>query len=310
MPIYISGSVAYDRIMDFPGKFSDHILPEKIHVLNVCFNVNGIKEHFGGTAGNIAYGLALLGEQPIILAAAGKDFAPYHNWLEQHGITCRHIRIVEDELTSGAYITTDLADNQITGFNPGAMKYPTYPDFEAAAPEDSIGIIAAGNLEDMTSYARIFRDLKIRYILDPGQSLNIWRASDLIEAITGSWIFISNDYELELTLKHTGLSKTALLEKTGVIVTTRGEAGSTVTTSQGDVLIPAVIPEQVMDPTGAGDAFRSGLIKGLMDDRGIVTSARMGSTVASFAVEVYGTQEYKFTDSQFQSRFERSFNTL
>jgi adenosine kinase len=296
--------------MDFPGKFSDHILPEKIHVLNVCFNVNGIKEHFGGTAGNIAYGLALLGERPIILAAAGRDFAPYRRWLEQHGITCQHIHIVEDELTSGAYITTDLADNQITGFNPGAMKYPTYLNFDGRAAEDSIGIIAAGNLEDMTGYARIFRDQKIPYIFDPGQSLNIWNSSSLLEALIGSRIFISNDYELELTLKHTGLSKTALLERTEVIITTKGDQGATITTREGGMHIPAVIPERVMDPTGAGDAFRSGLIKGLIGKRGIVASAWMGATVASFAVEVYGTQEYKFTEAQFRSRFERNFKTL
>jgi adenosine kinase len=296
--------------MDFPGKFSDHILPDKIHMLNVCFNVNGIKEHFGGTAGNIAYGLALLGERPVVMAAGGRDFEPYRRWFEQHNITCRYIRMVEDELTAGAYITTDLADNQITGFNPGAMKYPTHPDFDGTGSEDSLGIVAAGNLEDMIGYARIFRDRSIPYIFDPGQSLNIWNPVSLLEALTGSMIFISNDYELELTLKHTCLTKPALLERTKIVITTKGELGSTVATPGEETHIPAAIPDRVVDPTGAGDAFRSGLIKGLVSHRDIITSARMGTIAASFAVEVYGTQEYRFKEMQFHSRFERNFGTM
>jgi adenosine kinase len=310
VPVFISGSVAYDRIMDFPGKFSDHILPEKIHVLNVCFNVNGVKEHFGGTAGNIAYGLALLGERPVVMAACGRDFEPYRRWLEQHRISCRYIRMVEDELTAGAYITTDLADNQITGFNPGAMKYPTYHDFDGTATGGGMGIIAAGNLEDMIGYARIFRERGIPYIFDPGQSLNIWSPDSLLEALTGSRIFISNDYELELTLKHTGISKALLLERTEIVITTKGELGSIVTTRNEEIHIPAAVPERVVDPTGAGDAFRSGLIKGLVTSRDIVTSARMGAVAASFAVERYGTQEYRFEELEFRSRFERNFGPL
>jgi len=296
--------------MDFPGKFSDHILPEKIHVLNVCFNVNGVKEHFGGTAGNIAYGLALLGERPVVMAAGGRDFEPYRRWFEQHNITCRYIRMVDTELTAGAYITTDLADNQITGFNRGAMKYPTCRDFDGKSAEGSIGIIAAGNLEDMVGYARIFRDRRIPYIFDPGQSLNIWDPESLLEALTGSMIFISNDYELELTLKHTGLSKALLFERTGIVITTKGEFGSIVATRHEEIHIPAATPEKVVDPTGAGDAFRSGLIKGLVASRDIVTSARMGAVAASFSVEKYGTQEYSFDEMQFRFRFECNFGTM
>ena len=155
MNIIISGSLAYDRIMDFPGHFSDHILPEKIHVLNVCFQVNGMREKFGGTAGNIAYALSLVGEKPIISAAIGHDYQRYFEWMAENGISTDDIKIIRDEFTASAYITTDLADNQITGFNPGAMKHSSSLDFDKLNPEDTIAIISPGNLDDMVNYPRI-----------------------------------------------------------------------------------------------------------------------------------------------------------
>ncbi len=153
MKILVSGSLAYDRIMDFPEKFSDHILPDKIHILNVCFLVNGLKEQFGGTAGNISYNLALLGERPLILAAAGKDFENYGKWLSSLGLPLDGIRCIDDEFTAGAYITTDKSDNQITGFNPGAMKYPCSYAIDGLEPHDTLAIIAPGNVDDMTAYS-------------------------------------------------------------------------------------------------------------------------------------------------------------
>ncbi len=306
--IYISGSLAFDRIMDFPGRFVDHILPEKIHVLNVCFNVNGLKEHFGGTAGNIAFALASLRESPIIMAAAGKDFGPYRDWLVGKNISCEAIEIVADEHTAGAYITTDKSDNQITGFNPGAMKHATsYKPSKSG--DDSLGIIAAGNLDDMKRYANDFRSAGIPYILDPGQSLNIWDAKSLVEAITGSYIFISNDYELDLTLKHTGLTVKELLNRTQIIVTTKGDEGSVITTVEKEYIIPVVPARQVVDPTGAGDAYRAGLIKGLREKRGLEICGRMGAAIASFAVEAYGTQEYRCDPESFQARYRECFGT-
>ena len=171
MQIFVSGSLAYDRIMDFPGKFADHILPDKIHVLNVCFTVNGLSEKFGGTAGNIAYGLMLLGEQPMILATAGKDFDRYETWLLKHQLSLQGIRRILEELTACAYITTDQADNQITGFNPGTMKYPSLFKFDGVNPQESLAIVAPGNLEDMFTYVRTYKEKKITYIFDPGQSI-------------------------------------------------------------------------------------------------------------------------------------------
>jgi len=302
MNIIISGSLAYDRIMDFPGYFTDHILPEKIHVLNVSFTVTSLIEKFGGTAGNIAYALSLLGEKPILLATIGQDYHRYFEWLTKNKIACDNITIIEEELTASAYITTDRADNQITGFNPGAMKYPSSFNFDKINPKEGIAIIAPGNLEDMMSYPITCKAKGIDYIFDPGQSLPMWDSQDLIQCIEGSKIVISNDYELELIMNKTGLDKKKLLQRTNTIVTTLGELGSRICTPDCEINIPAIKPKKVIDPTGAGDAYRAGLIMGLIQGRNIEQSAKMGSVCASFAIESYGTQEYYFSLMEFEER--------
>ena len=302
MNIIVPGSLAYDRIMDFPGHFGDHILPEKLHALNVSFTVNSLTEKFGGTAGNIAYALSLLGEKPIILATIGRDYHRYFEWLTKNNMDCDNITIIEEELTASAYITTDQADNQITGFNAGAMKFPSSFDFDQLNPEESMAIIAPGNLEDMKSCSVAYKARGIDYIFDPGQSLPMWESQDLIQCIDGSKILISNDYELELIMNKTGFDKEKLLQQTGAIITTLGELGSRICTPDGDIKIPAVKPKKVVDPTGAGDAYRGGLIKGLIQGRNIEDSAKMGGACASFAVECYGTQEYYFNLTEFEER--------
>jgi adenosine kinase len=288
--------------MDFPGYFSDHILPEKIHVLNVSFTVNSMTEKFGGTAGNIAYALSLLGEKPLILATVGRDYHRYFEWLKKNNISCDSITIIDEELTASAYITTDRADNQITGFNPGAMKYPSPFNFDTLNPKESIAVIAPGNLEDMIAYSRTCKSKGIGYIFDPGQSLPMWNSQDLIQCITGSKIMVSNDYELELIMSKTGLDKKKLLKCTGTIITTLGELGSHICMANYEIRIPAVKPRKVLDPTGAGDAYRAGLIKGLVEDKSLEQSAKMGSACASFAVECYGTQDYHFNPTEFEDR--------
>jgi adenosine kinase len=310
MNIYISGSMAYDRIMDFPGRFSDHILPDKIHILNVCFTVNGMVEKFGGTAGNIAYSLSLLGEKPVILAAIGKDYDRYFEWLKKNNISIEGIKIISEEFTAGAYITTDKADNQITGFNPGAMKYPSEYKIKDANPEKSIGLIAPGNLQDMREYARTFKSKGINYICDPGQSLTQWHGSGLREWIDGSMILITNDYELELIMKMTGIDKKGLLGLTKTIITTLGEKGSLISTSDNEIEIPAVKISGIVDPTGAGDAYRAGLLKGLIMGKGIEAAAKMGAVAAAYAVEKYGTQEHFYTYNEFVKRYRSSFGEL
>jgi adenosine kinase len=302
--------MAYDRIMDFPGKFSDYILPDKIHILNVCFNVNGMSEKFGGTAGNIAYSLGLLRETPVIIATIGRDYQNYFEWLGKNHIPVHGIKIIPEEFTAGAYITTDMADNQITGFNPGAMKYPSDYGFENSDPESSITLIAPGNIQDMTTYGRICREKGIRYICDPGQSLTKWDREGLIGWLDGATILISNDYELEIIMKMTGLDKKGLLNLSGAIITTLGEKGSLIITSESEVRIPAARVDHVVDPTGAGDAYRAGLLKGFVSGKDIETSAKIGAVTAVYAVEQYGTQEHRFTYAEFVERYRSYFGEL
>ena len=307
MQIYISGSLAYDRIMDFPGKFSDHILPDKIHILNVCFTVNGMIEKFGGTAGNIAYSLGLLNEKPIILATIGKDYRSYFDWLEKNHISSEGIKVINEEFTAGAYITTDKSDNQITGFNPGAMKYPSGYDFSNANPDNAISLIGPGNLTDMMEYAEACRHKKIRYICDPGQSLTAWDKHALIEWITGSMLLISNDYELEMIMNITNMDKKGLLKLPGVIISTLGEKGSLISTPEGDIRVPSAKVDTVVDPTGAGDAYRAGLIKGFAMGKDLETAAKIGTVAAAYALEKYGTQEHSYTYNEFIKRYADNF---
>jgi len=310
MNIYISGSMAYDRIMDFPGKFSDHILPDKIHILNVCFTVNGMVEKFGGTAGNIAYSLSLLGEKPIILATIGKDYENYFDWLKKNNISTEGIKIIDKEFTAGAYITTDRADNQITGFNPGAMKYPSEYEFKNPESKNSIALIAPGNLQDMAEYAKACKSKGINYICDPGQSLTAWDKEALKEWLEGSMILISNDYELEMIVKMTGLDKKGLLGLTKGIITTFGEKGSSIFTSNFEVNIPAAKTDNVVDPTGAGDAYRAGLLKGLVKGRDIQTAAKIGAIAATYSIEKYGTQAHHYTYGEFIERYRSNFGEM
>jgi adenosine kinase len=302
MDIVVSGSLAYDRIMNFPGHFADHILPEKIHVLNVAFQVDGVTERFGGTAGNIAYALTLMGEKPLISAAIGKDYQPYFDWFRRNGIGTGGIRIVGDELTASAYITTDRADNQITGFNPGAMRHSSTLDFDAFDPGGTLVIVSPGNLSDMVHYPLRCKERGIDYIFDPGQALPMLAADDLARCIEGARILIVNDYELELVLAKMGLSKTELLKLPKALITTLGEKGSEVSFAGREMRIPAASPEQVLDPTGAGDSYRGGLLCGLVRGKDLLECARMGSVCASFSVECVGTQEYRFTPDQFGRR--------
>lgn len=301
--IVVSGSLAYDRIMDFPGYFSEHILPEKIHVLNVCFQVNGVKEKFGGTAGNIAYALKLMGQEPIISAAVGgHDYHRYFQWFEKNGISHEFIRIIDDEFTASAYITTDQADNQITGWNPGAMRHTSSFDFDRLEPAETLVIISPGNLDDMVRYPAECKRRGIDYIFDPGQSLPMLQGADLTSAIEGCTILISNDYELDLIMNKTGLTREGLTQRAGAVITTLGELGSKIITRGGEVPIPTVKANQVLDPTGAGDSYRGGLIAGIVSGMDVPACARMGSVCASFAVECIGTQEYGFSRPEFEER--------
>lgn len=309
MKIFVSGSLAYDRIMNFPGYFKDHILPEKVHLLNVSFTVGDLKENFGGTAGNIAYNLSLLGEKPVILSTAGNDFPKYQDWLEKHQIDISKIKIIKETQTAAAYITTDQADNQIAAFYPGAMRFSLViqeEDLDEAS--DSLAIISPGNTENMIGLAEIYKKKKIPYIFDPGQAIPALTAEQLLNAIAGAKIFISNDYELELIKQKTGRSEEELSEKIEIIITTLGSKGSIIKTEEGRKEIAPGKPENESDPTGAGDAFRAGLIKGMIEKYPLEKCVKLGSIVSLYTVEKYGTQTHQFNWAELQKRYQDNYS--
>ena len=309
MEVLVSGSLAYDRIMDFPGRFSDHIMPDKIHMINLSFTVNGLKENFGGTAGNIAYSLSLLGEKPRIVATIGNDYHRYFQWLEECGLATEDIRVVDEEATASAYITTDLADNQITGFNPGAMKQQAGFSFAGIDPKECIAIVAPGNLQDMAEFTETHRKLGIYSIFDPGQSLPAWDGDGLVRVIGQSNLLVSNDYELALIKDKTGKSDEELLELVETIVTTKGEQGAEVVTRSGKSQVPVVPTDNVVDPTGAGDAFRGGLIKGLVEGTSLERAVMLGTVCSHYVIQSVGTQEYRYTREEFDAKLVENFGS-
>ena len=305
MTMYINGSMAYDRIMNFPGSFSDSILPDKIHIMNVSFMIERLDEKLGGCAGNIAYSLAVLGEKPVIVARVGRDFARYKESLESLGLPLEGVSRLDEELTPGAYIITDQNNNQITAFNPGAMRHPSTYSFDKAGPGDFV-IVSPGNLEDMRRIPKICREKGAKCIYDPGQQLPVLTGEDLTDAISGSYMLICNDYEFELICNKSGKTPDELLGMTENIIVTLGEKGSRVQSGGKTDMVPAVAPRKVVDPTGAGDAYRSGLLKGLTLGLSVLESARIGSTTASFCVEAHGTQA-AFTAEECKERHRNAF---
>ena len=310
MAIYVSGSLAFDRIMTFPGNFQDHILMDKLHMINVSFMVDGMDERRGGCAGNIAYTLALLDEKPVIVAAAGRDFESYAQTLASHGLPLDGIRRAEDVFTALCYITTDLNSNQITGFYPGAMTLPAVYEFPGMDARQDIAIVSPGNVEDMRRLPRLYREKGVPYIFDPGQQLPVLTSEELLEAIEGSLACITNDYELNMICKATGKSEDEIAARTSWLVTTLGAEGAQVR-GQGETVRIAPVPiDKVLDPTGAGDAHRAGLIKGLVNGLAMPEAAKLGSVSASFALEKMGTQEHVITPANFRQRYEAVFGAL
>ena len=307
MSIFISGSMAYDRIMTFPGLFEDHILPDKLHIINVSFMIDRVEERCGGTAGNIAYGLALLEQKPTVLASVGSDFYRYEKKWKELGLSPQGIRVVEDEFTALAFITTDLSDNQITGFCASAMKFPCDYKFEGLNSSSDYAVIAAGNIDDMLAYPALYRKAGVRFIYDPSQQMPMLSGEQLEDGIKGSHIFISNDYELQMAMNATGRSKEELLELAENIVTTLGAQGCILMNKNGETHVPAVQTDAVVDPTGAGDALRSGLLYGLHTGKSLEESLQLGTVVSSFCIEHYGTQEYKFNLDTYMDRYNKAF---
>ncbi len=303
MQIIISGSMAYDRIMNFPESFAKYLIEGKLDEINVCFMVDGMQENFGGTAGNIAYALKLLGGTPLISATIGLDYQRYFDWLEKNAISTESILLVENEWTAGAYITTDTNNNQITTFNPGAMNYSSKLDITALHKDDLL-IVSPGNIGDMVTYPQQCQEKNIRYIFDPGQALPALQGEDLLNSIDGCWMLMVNDYEMELIVQKTAQARENIINRAGNCVITRGDQGSTLYEGKTTTTIPAAKASRVLDPTGAGDAYRGGLLYGISRGESLPASCYIGSVCASFAVACNGTQKFTFDSAEFEARLQ------
>ncbi|MDR1606826.1 MAG: carbohydrate kinase family protein [Deltaproteobacteria bacterium] len=310
MTIICSGSLAFDRLSRFSGLFQDHILADKLDYLNICFLVDQVERVHGGTAGNIAYNLWLLGEKPLVVSAVGSDHdgQDYLARLKSWDLATDWVSVSEKP-TSGAFIVTDKANNQLSFFNPGAMSEPSsFDPSQLDGPlESHIAIVSPGGMEDMKRLCRLYRDLGLKFIFDPGQQVPAFTGQELLDMLDGSTILMTNEYEIELFLKKTGLKFEDLYQYTTAVITTLGGEGSRLATPRGDQHIMPGPVEQVINPTGAGDAYRAGVLMALAHREEIITAARLGSTVASFCVESPGTQGHQFSPGQVMARHFRTF---
>jgi adenosine kinase len=308
MSALICGSFAYDTIMVFQDKFKNHILPDKVHMLNVSFYVPDMRREFGGCAGNIAYNLKLLGGVPVPMGTVGRDFGPYADWMDEAGIDRTHVTLADDRYTAQAYITTDLDDNQITAFHPGAMD-TSHQNRVSDAVGITIGILSPDGRQGMLEHASQFADAGIPFIFDPGQGLPMFNGDELQGFIDqATWVSV-NDYELQMLQARTGLSPHEIAERvTGLIVTLGGE-GSHIYTENKRIDIPAAAASEMNDPTGCGDAYRGGLLFGLMNGLDWETTGRVAALMGAIKIEQHGTQNHSFTLDEFRARYQESFGS-
>jgi adenosine kinase len=302
MAALICGSLAYDTIMVFHDRFRNHILPEKVHILNVSFLVPEMRRQFGGVAGNIAYNMKLLGSEPYPMATVGDDFGAYRKHLDKMGISTRYVRHLEGEWTPQAFITTDMDDNQITAFHPGAMAQ-SHLNKVADTEGMQIGIVAPDSRRAMLQHARDFRKAGIPHIFDPGQAMPLFSGDDLREFIElADWV-VCNDYEYQLIRERTGLSLQDIAEQVEALIVTRGGKGSSLYTRENEERIAPAGARAIEDPTGAGDAYRGGLIHGILNGLDLVTCCRIGSVMGAIKVEYQGPQNHSPTMEHIEERF-------
>jgi adenosine kinase len=310
MRLIVTGSIAYDYLMSFPGKFTEHFLPEHFSRVSLSFLVDSMDKRRGGCAPNIAYTLALLGERPALMGTAGQDFGEYRQWLDAAGVDTSLVRQIADKFTASFFCSTDAANNQIASFYTGAMAHAAELSFRTVGPVDLV-IISPNDPAAMTQYAEECRALSIPYIFDPGQQCARMSGDELRDGLTGAHIVICNDYELELIRQKTGLGEAEILGVSNLLVVTRGEHGSTVIDKQHQhIHVPAVAPHRVADPTGVGDAYRGGFMKGLASGVSYETCARLGSVAATYALEHLGGSSHAYTLEEFRKRYEEHFGEL
>ena len=308
MRTLICGSIAYDNIMVFPDHFKNHILPEKIHVLNVAFLVPEMRREFGGCAGNIAYNLKMLGGEPVMMATVGDDFAPYAARFEQLNLIQSHVRHVPDTFTAQAFITTDLADNQITAFHPGAMD-ASHLNSVKDASNIRLGIIAPDGRDGMMQHAREFHEAGIPFIFDPGQGLPMYNGEELLSFVDKADYIAVNDYEGQLLQDRTGCNLESLANKAKALIITLGAQGSIIYADGKQFEIPCVKPKAIIDPTGCGDAYRAGLLYGIVNDLDWQTTGQLSSLLGALKIAQRGGQNHQFTRDEIDQYYFESFGT-
>jgi len=306
MTALICGSMAYDTVMVFAGRFREQILPDRIHMLNVSFLVPTLKRNFGGCAGNIAYNVQLLGGNGLPMATVGSDFGPYSRWLERCGIDCSRVRTLDDEYTAQAFITTDLDDNQITAFHPGAMNR----SHVNVVPTDAgitLGVIAPDGRDGMLQHATQFTAAGIPILFDPGQGLPMFDGAELRQFVSSArWVAV-NDYEGTMLSERTGMTHQEIARDLDALIVTRGASGSVIYANGREIVIPPARPTAVVDPTGCGDAYRAGLLYGIMQGRDWETTGRIASLMGAIKIAHAGTQEHRFTLPEFRQQYRAAF---
>jgi len=306
MSALICGSLAYDTIMVFPDHFKNHILPDKVHILNVSFLVPRMRREFGGCAGNIAYNLKLLGGDPIPMATVGADFGPYRAWFEEQGITLAQVKVIDELFTPQAFITTDLDNNQITAFHPGAMMR-SYENHVRDVSGVTIGIVSPDGYEGMIQNAREFAEAGIPFIFDPGQAMPLFNGEELRNFIEQADYVTVNDYESNLLVERTGWSEREIAGKVKAYIATRGPRGAVIHADGTTYDVPPAHERRITDPTGCGDAFRAGLIFGIEKGYDWMTIGRMGNLMGALKVEHPGTQNQRFDYAEFSQQFRQQF---
>jgi adenosine kinase len=309
MKIVVTGSIAYDYLMSFPGTFTEHFLPDHLNRVSLSFLVDTMDKRRGGCGPNIAYTLALLGERPMLMATAGEDFGEYRAWLEAAGVDTSHVRQIDGKFTASFFCSTDRNNNQIASFYTGAMADAGQLSFRDVG-DCGLAIISPNDPEAMVQYADECRTLGIRSIFDPGQQCARMSGDQLREGVVGATIVICNDYELELLRQKTGLAEADILATSEALIVTRGEHGSSVFTPGGRLDVPALTPRRIVDPTGVGDAYRGGLMKGLALGIDYRSCAQMGSVAASYALEHLGGLSHSYSWQEFRRRYEDRFGAL
>ncbi len=311
--IIVTGSVAYDNIMVFPGYFKDHILPEKVHMLSVSFLVESLKKQYGGVASNISYNLGLLGERPQLFATVGEDFEGYRKWLEAAGVDTSLTKVVADEFTASCFITTDLSDNQITGFYPGAMNRTadiSLKDDAVSAPSLGMVIVGPSSPDGILQTTHECQELGIPYFYAPTQQIVRMSGEELTDGLRGAYAVVSNDYEYEMIRNKTGLSPEDIAKNAQYVFVTLAGEGSFVLHDGQRVEIPIARPTEVKDPTGGGDAYLAGVVKGLVNNYPVEITGRIGSLAAVYAIEHHGPQSHRYTAAEFAARYAENFGTM